>query len=66
MEALLKKIDLFLTKHGISETTFGNRAVSDTNFVSRLRSGGECLPRTEQKVIAFMKAYKPKKPKVSA
>lgn len=66
MQNLLKKIDAFLAKHPLAETTFGRMSVSDTYFVERLRSGGECLPRTEQKVIAFMKAYKPKKPKVSA
>ncbi|NQZ15111.1 MAG: hypothetical protein HRT94_09865 [Alphaproteobacteria bacterium] len=55
---LLTKIDGFLTKAKMKETTFGRLSVNDGKFVSRLREGGRCWPETTDKVISFISNYK--------
>lgn len=54
MENLLAEIDEFLAETEMAETTFGLKAVNDGKFVTRLRSGRECLPRTAQKARDFI------------
>jgi hypothetical protein len=60
MNDLLNEIRAFCAAIGIKPTTFGLRAVNDGGFVPRLESGGECLPRTAEKVRAYMRANPPK------
>lgn len=41
---------------GISLVTLGLYAVSDSRLFSRLDNGGQCLPRTMDRVRAYMSA----------
>lgn len=54
MEDLLTEIDDFLARAKMADTTFGLKAVNDGKFVSRLRDGGECLPRTATRARNFI------------
>lgn len=60
MEQLLSEIDAYCARSGTAPSTLGRRAVSDPNFVARIRGGGQCLPRTADKVRAWMQANPPK------
>lgn len=59
MSALLEEISDYCVRASTAPSTFGRRAVGDPSFVSRLQSGGECLPRTMEKVRAYMRANPP-------
>lgn len=41
---------------GVALSSFGRRAVGDPGFVARIKLGGQCLPRTVDRVRAFMAA----------
>lgn len=56
MEDLIAEIDEFLENSKMADTTFGKKAVNDGKFVSRLREGGECLPRTATRAREFISA----------
>ena len=60
MDDLLIEIETYCSAVGIKPTTLGRYAVNDGGFVSRLEAGGQCLPRTAQKVRAYMAANPPK------
>jgi hypothetical protein len=66
MNDLIKDIRTFCTAAGIKPTTFGLRAVNDGGFVPRLDAGGQCLPRTVEKVRAYMRANPPAASKAEA
>jgi hypothetical protein len=58
-DALLADIDAYLAKNpGISETTFGRKAVNDGKLVPRLRRGRRVWPETEQAIRGFMDGHK--------
>lgn len=66
-EQLLRRIDLFLKKTGMKATTFGSQAMSDTAFVSRLRTGKrEARSATQQRALDFMEAFQWPKVKKAA
>lgn len=44
---------------GIKPSTLGQYAVADNTLFSRLESGGQCLPRTIERVRAYMAANPP-------
>lgn len=54
---ILRRVEEFLATHQMAPTTFGRRAVSDANFVSRLRSDANMTIRTLDRVRAFMASY---------
>lgn len=60
MDDLLFEIDAYCEAIGIKPTTLGRYAVNDGGFVARIRAGGQCLPRTAQKVRAYMLANPPR------
>lgn len=53
-DELLADIDRYLAERGISETTFGRKAVNDWSFVGRLRGGGGVTVRTVERVRRFL------------
>lgn len=56
---LLEEITGFLAEAGISETTFGFRAVNDTQVIGRVRSGGVTL-KTVKKLREYIAAERAK------
>lgn len=54
-ETLISDCLAYCARHGISPSTFGSYAVKDGKFLKRLMDGGQCLPRTEQRVRDFIK-----------
>ena len=55
--SVLNEIDRFLKTSRMSPATFGQKAVHDWRLVDRLRKGGEVLPRTEKRILAFISSY---------
>ena len=53
-DALLREIDAFLQRTGITQTQFGQEAMNNGSFVRQLRSGSGITLRTLDKVRAFM------------
>jgi hypothetical protein len=47
-------IEEFITKQGISATSFGIKAIGESLFVFKLRKGRECREKTQQRVLDFM------------
>lgn len=54
---LLAEIEAFVEKVGISEITFGRKALSDPHFVRDLRNSRRLWPETEAKVRDFMAKF---------
>ena len=54
---LVRKIEIFLRRTGLSATRFGRLAVGDPSLVRGLREGRIPRPRMEQRVEHFMNAY---------
>ena len=55
---LLKKIEAFIKRHGINETTFGHRALNNSKFVADLRDGRELRRATREKVLSYLRTNK--------
>jgi TnpA family transposase len=53
-DTLLREIDAFCEREGMSETRFGRAALNDGHFLRRLREGGNITLRTVERVRAFM------------
>lgn len=51
---LLHAIEAFVRASGMSEITFGRKALSDPHFVRQLRNGRRVWPETEAKVRKFI------------
>jgi hypothetical protein len=60
--ALLHRVEMFCTAHRLSHTTFGRQAIGDAHLVRELRAGRVLHPRTHERVVKFMRAYKPLEP----
>lgn len=54
-DTLLREIDAFLERTGMTETRFGRAALNDGHFLRRLRQGGNITLRTVERVQAFMR-----------
>lgn len=54
---LIRKIEKFLRRTGMSATQFGRLANGDPRFVVDLRNGRTPRPRTERRVEHFMNIY---------
>ena len=52
---LLKEIERFLERTGMSPTTFGQTVMGNPNFVFGLRNGRDYRKSTERKVMAYIK-----------
>ena len=55
-DTLLREIDAFRAKTGMTETRFGRAALNDGHFVRRLREGGNTTLRTVERVREFIRA----------
>ena len=53
---LLDAIVAFTKASGMSEITFGRKAMSDPHFVRQLRNGRRVWPETEAKVRKFIES----------
>lgn len=53
-DTLLREIDAFRERVGMSETRFGRAALNDGHFLRRLRQGGNITLRTVERVRAFI------------
>lgn len=47
---LLKEIEKWCERHGMSTATFGRIAVNDGKFFDRIKAGGQMWPYTRAKV----------------
>lgn len=56
---LVAAIEAFAAEAGMSEITFGRKAVSDPHFVRDIRGSRRLWPETESKVRHFMATYRP-------
>ena len=56
---LVERVDAFIERYKLTPTVFGRESVNDPAFVFRLRGGRRVFPETEQKVVDFMKSYRP-------
>lgn len=56
-DTLLREIDAFRQREGMTETRFGRAALNDGHFLRRLRHGGNITLRTVERVQAFMRDY---------
>lgn len=54
MDNLLNEIRDYCDRVGIKPTTFGVYAAGDGKLVKRLESGGQCLPRTVERIRAYI------------
>jgi hypothetical protein len=61
IKQLLSEAEAYCGAVGIKLATLGYYATNDTRLFARLKSGGECLPRTAEKVRAYMRANPPKR-----
>lgn len=52
---VLKDIDAFLKKTGMSETQFGLKSLNDGKLVGNLRAGRRLWPETETNIRVFIK-----------
>jgi hypothetical protein len=59
MSDLISEMKSYCDRSGTAASTLGRRALGDPSFVSRLRGGGQCLPRTVERVRAYMRANPP-------
>lgn len=63
---LLAEIEAFAAEAGMSEITFGRRAMSDPHFVRDVRNNRQLWPATQDKVRAFMRDWKPEQQDAAA
>ncbi|GLT08020.1 hypothetical protein GCM10007928_02510 [Sulfitobacter porphyrae] len=57
MTDFIREIEDYLERTGSKPSRLGRGFLSDPNFVSRLREGGECRPSTIEKVRAKMAEF---------
>lgn len=58
--ALIDEIDAYCSRTGLSASTVCLRAVGNAHLPARLKAGGQCLPRTADRVRAYMRDNPPK------
>lgn len=59
-EKLIEDIDAFLLEASMKPTRLGTNALGDPGFVSGLRNGRKVYADTDEKVRAYMVAYRKK------
>ena len=60
MDTFISEVEAFLSRTGMKPSRFGREFASDPGFVPRLRSGGECLPRTMERIETAMRSWEEK------
>lgn len=58
---LLAEIEAFVAAAGMSEITFGRKAMSDPHFVRDVRNNRRLWPTTEAKVRDFIRDWSPER-----
>ncbi|MFC0204706.1 hypothetical protein [Novosphingobium soli] len=56
---LLADIEAFVANAGMTEITFGRKAMSDPHFVRDIRNGRRLWPETEAKARDWMRGWSP-------
>lgn len=56
---LLAQIEEFLTSHSLSPSRFGRAAMGDAGLVTHLRKGRSLTLKSAEKVVHFMRTYRP-------
>jgi hypothetical protein len=54
---LILEIEKFIADHGMAESTFGRKVVSDWRLLSDLRKGRELRSRTVARIREFMNSH---------
>lgn len=57
---IIKIIDDYAAQSGLKPSTICQYALRTHRLYDRLKAGGECLPSTAKKLIAWVKANPPK------
>ena len=57
IEELVEQLDLFLLKHGLSDTKFGILSVGDGHLMRRIRDGKTIRRSTVLKIRKFCQRY---------
>jgi len=57
-QALLRDIEEFCRRNGLTKTAFGAKALNDPSFIKGLEGGRECRSRTLARVHTFMKSHR--------
>lgn len=57
-QELLRDIERFVKRHGISEPTFGRKAASNSNLIRSMRAGASPTLKTADRIRAYMEGYK--------
>ena len=65
-DTLLREIDAFCEREGMTATRFGRAALNDGHFLRRLREGGNITLRTVERVRAFINAQPQRQPEREA
>lgn len=58
-ETILKAIDDYAAASGLTRGTICQYALKNNRFYDRLAEGGECLPRTAKRLLAWIEANPP-------
>lgn len=64
-DQIIKAIDDYCAASGLKPTTVCVYALKSQHLYDRLRAGGECLPRTAKKLLAWIEANPPSLPRSS-
>lgn len=64
-EELIKTIDAYKQRLGLSDSAIGHGALNDSKFVMRLREGRRAWPETAMKVIAHLEALEEERTRLS-
>ena len=59
MDELIREIEAYCRRAGISPATLCVRAVGNSRLYNRLTRGGECLPRTIARLRRYMAEHPP-------
>ena len=63
-EALLRDIESFLAKTGISPTRLGEDSCGERGLIRRLQRGGDVTTETHDRIRAYMHARRHERPKL--
>lgn len=65
-EQLIEEIERFLALSGMSATRFGADAAGERGLIRRLKAGGDVTSGTIDRIRAFIKDWRPLRPKKRA
>lgn len=65
-QELLNAVEAFLARTGMAHTRFGREVMGDGALVQHLRGGRSLSLANANKVLSFMRSYKPARRKAAA